>query len=179
MKPLNIIQKYYTKGSPLYDTLLTHSRLVKDKAITIALHHPELHPDFDFILEAAMLHDIGIFLTDAPDIACYGDMPYICHGYLGHDILQKEGLPRHALVCERHTGMGLSSENIIKNRLPLPHRDLLPVSIEEQIICFADKFFSKTRPDEEKTVDHVRTALSRYGQEETARFDDYCKRFLG
>ncbi|MDR2626593.1 MAG: HDIG domain-containing protein [Dysgonamonadaceae bacterium] len=179
MNPLDIIRKYYTEGSTLYDILVTHSRLVTEKAIAIALNHPELHPDVDFIREAAMLHDIGIFLTDAPDIACYGNMPYICHGYLGHDILQREGFPRHALLCERHTGMGMSRENIINNRLPLPHRDMLPVDIEEQIVCFADKFFSKTRPDEEKSLDSVRAGISRFGQAEAARFDDCCKRFLG
>jgi uncharacterized protein len=179
MNPLDIIRKYYTEGSRLYDILVTHSRLVTEKAIAIAAGHPELHPDTDFIREAAMLHDIGIFLTDAPKIDCYGDKPYICHGYLGHDMLQKEGFPRHALVCERHTGMGLSLETIIGKNLPLPHRNMLPVGIEEQIICFADKFFSKTRPDEEKTVDRVRAGFSLYGREETARFDDCCKRFLG
>ena len=90
-----------------------------------------------------MLHDIGIFLTDAPGIFCFGDKPYICHGYLGADLLREEGFPRHALVCERHTGAGISAESIIKQDLPIPHREMLPVSMEEQVICFADKFFQK------------------------------------
>ena len=44
--------------------------------------HPELSLDKDFLYEAAMLHDIGIFLTDAAGIHCFGDKLYICHGYL-------------------------------------------------------------------------------------------------
>jgi uncharacterized protein len=144
----------------------------------IALNHPEMQSDVDFIREAAMLHDIGIFLTYAPDIDCTGKHPYVCHGYLGHDLLQKEGFPRHALVCERHTGMGLSLSVIVKNNLPVPHRDLSPVSIEEKIICFADKFFSKTALNEEKEINRIRKGLSKYGPETVSRFDDCCKCFL-
>ena len=60
--------------------------------------------------------------------------------------------PRHALVCERHTGAGLSLKDIMDQKLPVPPREMLPVSMEEQVICFADKFFSKTHLDREKTV---------------------------
>jgi uncharacterized protein len=56
--------------------------------------HPEMNLDERFIQEAALLHDIGIFLTNAPKIHCFGDYPYICHGYLGAEILRKEGLDK-------------------------------------------------------------------------------------
>ena len=61
-----------------------------------------------------MLHDIGIFLTHAPQIGCHGDKPYICHGYLGRELLEKEGFPRHAIVCETHVGVGLTIADIEK-----------------------------------------------------------------
>ena len=64
--------------------------------------------------------------------------------------MRSEGYPRHALVCERHTGAGLSLEDIIAQNLPVPHRDMLPVSMEEQVVCFADKFYSKTHLEREK-----------------------------
>lgn len=125
-----------------------------------------------------MLHDIGIFLTDADGIYCFGDKPYICHGYLGADLLRAEGYPRHALVCERHTGAGLSLESIISQQLPIPHRQMLPESEEEQVICFADKFFSKTRLDQEKSIQKARKSLERYGVEGLVRFDRWCERYL-
>ncbi len=178
MDPLNIIRKYYDEGSNLYNILLSHSQSVTEKALDIAQNHPELKANLSFIGEAAMLHDIGIFLTDAPEIGCFGEEPYICHGYLGSNLLQKEGYPQHALVCERHTGMGLTLRNIIENDLPLPKRDMTPVSIEEQIVCFADKFFSKSKLGEEKSVEKVRKSLSKYGQAQADRFDYYCKLFL-
>lgn len=178
MNPIDIIDKYYRAGSELRHILLTHSQSVAEKALQIADRHPELLADRDFVYEAAMLHDIGIFLTDADGIFCKGDKPYICHGYLGADLIQGEGYPRHALVCERHTGAGLSLKQIVEQQLPVPHREMLPISIEEQIICFADKFFSKTRLDSEKTVEKARKSLAKYGAEGLSRFDRWCELFL-
>ena len=126
----------------------------------------------------ALLHDIGIFQTDAPSIRCFGTHPYIAHGYLGAEILRAEGFPQHALVCERHTGAGLSLQDIIDQQLPVPHREMLPVTLEEQLICFADKFFSKTHLDEEKTVEKARNSIAKYGEEGLNRFDRWCSLFL-
>ena len=160
MNALAIINKYYSEENELKHILLTHSRSVADKALQIAVKHPELHLDTGFLEEAALLHDIGIFMTDASGIQCFGTHPYICHGYLGSELLMKEGYPRHALVCERHTGAGMSLQSIIEQDLPIPHRDMVPVSMEEQVICFADKFFSKTHLDREKSVEK---ALKKFG----------------
>ena len=178
MNPLDIINKYYPGESELKHILLTHSCSVADKALEIAGRHPELNLDRDFLYEGAMLHDIGIFLTDADSIFCFGDKPYICHGYLGADLMRAEGYPRHALVCERHTGAGLSLEQILAQDLPVPHRDMVPVSMEEQVICFSDKFFSKTHLDREKTVEKARKSLEKYGLAGVQRFDKWCELFL-
>lgn len=178
MDPLAIITKYYTPGSKAYQILVDHSRLVADKAVEIARNKPHLNIDVAFVEEAAMVHDIGMFLCDAPEIACYGTAPYICHGYLGADLMRKEGFPRHALVCERHTGTGITLEMILRRDLPIPHRDMLPVSIEEQLVCFADKFFSKSKPYKEKQVKKVRRKLEKYGEEGILQFDKWCKLFL-
>ena len=144
----------------------------------LAQKHPELSLDTDFVYEAAMLHDIGVFLTHAPEIYCTGDQPYICHGILGADLLRTEGYPRHALVCERHTGAGLTVDNIIAQNLPLPHRDMCPVSLEEKLVCFADKFYSKSNPDREKPMDKIRKGIARYGQDSLQRFDEMAALFL-
>jgi uncharacterized protein len=121
-----------------------------------------------------MLHDIGIFLTKAPDIGCYGDRDYVCHGYLGRDLLEKEGLPVHALVCERHVGVGLSLSDILDWNLPLPAREMLPVTLEEKIICYADKFYSKKSGAlcSEKTLEEVREDIRKYGDDKLQRFDE-------
>lgn len=70
-----IIDKYYSDNAELKDILLRHSSAVARKALDIADRHPELNLDLNFIEEAAMLHDIGVIKTDAPDIKCYGNEP--------------------------------------------------------------------------------------------------------
>ena len=78
MNPFDIIDKYYKPSSPLYETLIIHSEMVRDKAME-CISRRGLQIDIDFVAEAAMLHDIGIFRCDAPDIYCEGVLPYICH----------------------------------------------------------------------------------------------------
>ena len=179
MIPLELIAKYYKPRSKAYRILLNHSQLVTEKALAIAINHNEYIPDLNFIEEAAMLHDIGIFKTNAPDLLCFGEYPYICHGYLGSELLMEEGYPDHALVCERHTGVGITTEEIIADRLPLPLKDYLPVSVEEQIICFADKFFSKSGDiTHEKSLSEIRKSLEKFGHKSVARFNEWCEIFL-
>lgn len=179
MDYLSIIDKYYGEDvSPLKTILLTHSQSVARKALQIVDLHPELHLDRQFVEEAAMLHDIGIIRCDAPGIECVGTEPYICHGRLGAEMLRAEGLPRHARVCERHTGAGLTRRDIIQQQLPLPSQDFLPETLEEQLICFADKFFSKTHLDREKTIEQAERSLAKFGEEGVERFRRWAKVFM-
>lgn len=178
MDPIEIIDKFYPQNTEQRHILLIHSLSVAQKALKIVDAHPGLPISRTFVREAALLHDIGVFLTDAPDIQCFGEHPYIAHGYLGADLLRKEGLERHALICERHTGAGLSLPEIVDRNLPIPHREMLPVTLEEQLICFADKFFSKTRLDEEKTVEQARKSIEKHGEEGLERFDRWLSLFL-
>ena len=177
--PIIIIEKYYPKGSEIHHIIVNHSTQVKNKALEIVRKHPEFKLDDEFIAEAAMLHDIGIFLTKAPRIQCYGEAKYIQHGYLGADLLRAEGLPKHALVCERHTGTGISLGVIQKAHLPLPQRDMQPVSLEEQVICYADKFFSKTQLGQEHTLEKIRYSLSHHGDDVVRKFNIWHALFEG
>ena len=104
MDAIALIDKYYADNPRLRELLWIHSRQVADRCLKIAALHPELDLDKAFLEEAALLHDIGILHTHAPGILCTGDAPYICHGYLGAEMLRAEGFPLHARVCERHTG---------------------------------------------------------------------------
>lgn len=179
MNPFDIINKYYPETTPLRHILITHSKAVEEMAIIIVQKHPELKADLQFIKEASLIHDIGIFKTNAPGILCNGTFPYICHGYLGFEIMKNEGFPKHALVCERHTGTGLSKDEIIAQNIPLPHRDMQPISIEEKIICFADTFFSKSRDlKTRKTIEEIQNSLSRFGEKHVTQFNEWCHLFL-
>lgn len=172
-----IIDKYYAQQPDLMHILMVHSEAVAQRALRICDAHPELGADRQFVYEAAMLHDIGIVQCDAPGICCHGTQPYICHGILGAKMLRAEGMEQHARVCERHTGAGLSADEIIRQQLPLPHLDFLPVSIEEQIICYADKFYSKSHIDREKTLAQAEKTIARFGHDSLERFLQWERRF--
>ena len=178
---LSIIQRYYTPGNDDFRVLVLHSRQVADLAVALGQRLIDRHVplDIEFVEEAAMLHDIGMCRTDAPGIYCYGQEPYIMHGIIGRRMLDSMGLYRHARVCERHTGAGISAEEIITQHLPItPPRDLLPETIEEKLVCYADKFFSKSRPEEPpKTIERARQSLAKFGQATLQRFDDLISLF--
>lgn len=179
MNCLDIIGKYYEQGTVLYEILITHGKHVAKKAFDAAKNVSGLNPDLDFIRDAAMLHDIGIFLTNTPKLGCTGKYPYICHGYLGRNLLEKKGMYKLALVCERHVGVGITIEDIRQYNLPLPERNMAPVSIEEQIICYADKFYSKNNDliPKEKSVEDIKLGLEQYGHNKVARFQSWVDMF--
>jgi uncharacterized protein len=188
---LPLIQKFYPADDALRRILLYHSRCVMTRAVEAAAAHPGLHLDRQLLADAAMLHDIGIIRCDAPSIECRGTEPYICHGSIGARMLREEahslltdaalGMPDdlepYARVCERHTGAGLTAEEIERQHLPLPHRDFLPETPEEQCVCWADKFYSKSNLQRVKIPEQVAKSLSKFGQDGVARFEAWQKRF--
>lgn len=201
MTALDIIYHFYPEDTPLRQLLLLHSQCVADKAMAI-LHHYEaslpagelpLRVDRQLVLDGAMLHDIGICRCDARGILCEGTEPYICHGTIGaqmlrdyHAELEREGKDSSdvdfeacARICERHTGAGLTAQNILDQQLPItPVRDLLPETPEEQLVCLADKFFSKSgNPSKEKDLDRVRRSMQKFGADSTERFEALCTQF--
>jgi len=176
---LSILRKYYPDGSLTGRILLEHGAAIASKAVPIAIRMGLTGEEVTFIEEASILHDIGIYLTNAPELGCKGSYPYICHGYLGHDLLIKEGLPQHALICERHTGAGISLEDIIKQSLPIPIRSMEPVTLIEKLIAYCDKFFSKDpgKLKQEKEYPEIVMNLSRHGADKAAIFESWHKMF--
>ncbi len=174
-----VIDKYYPAGTLAHKYFFIHSVKVTELALKIAEHNPQLNPDIKFILKGAMLHDIGIIKTNASDIGCNGKYRYIAHTYLGREILEKEGFSEIARVCETHVGVGLSKKDIQKSNFPLPHRDMLPKSVEEKIICYADKFYSKSEKHLliPKPEDKIRKKVLKYGNSKLKRFEDFVELF--
>lgn len=177
MIAIELIEKYYGDSPELKHVLIAHSEQVRDRALEIADRHPELKIDREFVSEAAMLHDIGIIFCNAPKIYCFGSHQYIEHGYLGGELLRREGLPRHARVAERHTGSGITIEQIIREELPLPEEDFCPETTEEKLICYADKFFSKSHLGEEVAYEKIRYNIWKYGHDAILRFDEMERMF--
>jgi uncharacterized protein len=75
----------------------------------------------------ALLHDIGRSKTHGVE-----------HGVIGGQMAVEMGLPNEiARIIERHVGAGITLEEAI--RLGLPPRDYTPQTLEEKIVCYADK----------------------------------------
>ena len=82
MTPQEIIATHYPDGSIAARILTAHGNAVARKAIAIAeAIRPQ--PDMDLVWEGALLHDVGMFVTDVPEFGCHGRQPYIRHGILG------------------------------------------------------------------------------------------------
>ena len=167
-----IIDRHYPAGTPLRQILEHHSRQVADLAREINRTR-HLGLDDGDVEAAAMLHDIGIFMTDAPGIHCHGTEPYLRHGVLGAELLRAEGTPEWlARVAERHTGAGITAAEIAAKHLPLPAgRDLAPETLLEKLICYADKFYSKSCTMQRKSLEHVRASIQHHFPESAERFE--------
>jgi len=179
MDAVHLLEEYYPDGTLASTMIKEHSLAVAVKAVAVATSLSLPRGEIEFIRQGAILHDIGIRLTNAPEIGCFGDLPYLAHGYKGYELLLKEGLPKHALVCERHTGAGITLAEIECNNLPIPLRPMIPVSLAEKIICYCDKFFSKDhgRLAEERPLKEVIAGIGKYGAEKVGIFMQWHREF--
>ena len=169
----SIIDHYFPEEAnpQLRHILLVHSAAVKDEALRVCDRHPELNADRNIVEAGAMLHDIGIVKCDAAGIQCFGNEPYIKHGVLGAQMLDDiksdttvnpyphETIEKLKRICARHTGTGLPG--------------LEPETIEEIIVCYADKFFSKTKLDKKKTPEQAVNSLRKFGEEGVNIFNNW------
>ena len=173
-----VIDRFYAGNPELRSVLLKHSMQVKDKALQIA-ESCGVTLDLETVVRGAMLHDIGIIKCCAPDIYCPGSLPYIAHGCAGGAMLRELGgeFEPYASICERHTGSGLTAEEIIAGKLPLEPLELLPETFEEKLICLADKFFSKSGEMKEKPLAKIRRQMAKFGKDSADRFEALLELF--
>ena len=182
---LEILFAFYPDDTPFRQMLLKHSYQVCGKALQL-MSDPRcrnLNADRSTVVTGALLHDVGIGRCHAPDILCEGTEPYIAHGIIGAGMLRELGagtgrdLECYARICERHTGTGLTAADIRRQKLPLPERDFLPETIEEKLICFADKFYSKSGDMKEKSMERIRRSMEKFGAETLTRWSELCRLF--
>jgi uncharacterized protein len=127
-----------------------HSEKVADKAIEIARKIKKVQVDINLIEIGALLHDIGRTKTHG-----------FKHALIGGKILKQKGFSnRLARICETHILGGLDKEDAKK--VGLPEKDYLPLTLEEKIICLADKHMAGTR--EVSIQDRFNRWFRKYGK---------------
>ena len=132
-KAKNLLKKY-ASNNRAFQIVLKHSLMVKKVALSIAkeIKNNGCKVNLELIKIGALLHDIGR-LVCPPD-----SQNSIKHGVIGGEILRKEGLEEFARIAETHIGAGISKNEIKTMKLPLPHKNFIPKTIEEKIITYAD-----------------------------------------
>jgi uncharacterized protein len=75
--------------------------------------------------------------------------------------------------------VGITIADIQKNNLPLPLRDMTPQTIEEKIICYADKFYSKSASNllVPKPLEKVKKSIRKYGEDKWKVFEEMMELF--
>jgi uncharacterized protein len=130
-----------------------------------------LDSDIALVRAGSLLHDVGVYrLYD--DAGRLDHANYIRHGVLGHELLRAEGLPE--AICRfasHHTGVGLSRDDVLRQRLPLPPADYLAETGEEALVMYADKFHTKAAPPALLTACAYAATVRRFGEDKVAAFE--------
>ncbi|MFA5828752.1 MAG: HD domain-containing protein [Candidatus Shapirobacteria bacterium] len=165
------LHKKYSHGKykkEILEIVWTHSLIVKDISLQIVNHLEEkygIKTDKKIVEFGALIHDIGFY--DCFDDNYKKTCKYLLHGKMGYDILTKEGVSqKKARFALTHTGVGISNEQIEKENLDLPKNNYVPISLEEEIVCYADNFHSKGHPrfnDFEGTLEELNKINPNYG----------------
>jgi len=115
--------------------VVAHCNCVADIAVELALKALDkgFPVDIRLVEVGALLHDVGRSVTHG-----------VSHGVLGAEMVRSLGLDEEiARIVERHVGAGIPAEEAAE--LGLPKRDYMPSTLEEKIVCYADKLAKGSR----------------------------------
>lgn len=110
-------------------SVIQHCKTVSTFATKIARAYQKrgYKVDVQLVRVGGLIHDIGRSKTHTVD-----------HALVGGEIARSLGLPNSVpLIIERHAGGGIPKEEA--RQLGWPVRDYLPQTLEEKIVCYADK----------------------------------------
>jgi len=119
-----------------FQLVLSHSLVVADLALGFAHRCKDIQLA---LLEAgSLLHDIGRFQFPKGQGRAE-------HGFVGAELLRREGYPEVALIAERHVGAGITAEDVVRQGLALPVADYVPLTPEQRLVAHADNLVFGTR----------------------------------
>ena len=96
----------------------------------------------------------------------------------GYEYLLDEGVDESiAQFCRNHTGVGLTREDVVRQELPLPPADYVPMNLEQEVVMYADKFHSKSVPPKFLQVEAYTARAERFGGENKQRWLDLVAKY--
>jgi uncharacterized protein len=143
-----------------FDLVYTHCEIVA--RIAGQLVAPGV--DAALVRAGCLLHDIGVYRLDPGEA-------YIRHGLLGYEALAELGWSETlARFCTRHTGVGVTRDDVLRQDLPLPLDDYVAETAEERLVMYADKFHSKSAPPRFVSAAAYTVAVTRFGADKAVAF---------
>jgi uncharacterized protein len=173
---IRALHEQYAPSAEALGLVYPHCEIICGVAEQL-LPHCGMDLDAELVRAGSLLHDIGVYRLYGED-GQLDQASYLRHGILGDDLLRAEGFPEALCrFCSRHTGVGLSRDDIRRQQLPLPPGDYLAETGEEQLVMYADKFHSKTDPPVFLTADAYASIVRHYGAEKAAAFEAMRAKF--
>ncbi|MFO7768050.1 MAG: HDIG domain-containing protein, partial [bacterium] len=106
------------------EPLMEHTMDVLDRTLEL---YQKWGGDLKLLIAGALLHDIGRTVTHGVE-----------HGVEGAKLVREQGWHEEvAKIVERHMGGGITKEEAQEQGLP--SKDYVPETLEERLVCFADK----------------------------------------
>lgn len=175
-KEIRALHEKHAPSLEAFELVYMHCEIVCEIAEQL-MARSALGLNAELVRAGSLLHDIGVYLL----YGISGELDhssYVRHGILGHELLSDEGFSE--TICRFascHTGVGLSRDDVHKQRLPLPIADYLAESGEELLVMYADKFHSKTEPPAFVSPASYAVCIRRFGADKAAHFESMRKQF--
>jgi uncharacterized protein len=158
------LHKKYSNEKKILEIVWTHSLIVKDIALQIASNLEKKYKikvNKKLLVQGSLVHDIGCYDCLGNNF-CFGKN-YITHGEIGYKILLEnkypESIARFSLV---HIGVGVE--------------DMIPITLEEEIVAYADNFHSK-KPVRFNNYEGEKEKLEGFDQSKGIIFERFKDKF--
>lgn len=172
------LHQKYAKTAEDFKLIYEHCQIIEAIAVQLLDTRPLETIDRELLHVGSMLHDIGAYEVLENGRFVRG----VRHGHIGEEILRKEGFSNE--ICRfasHHTGVGLTKQDVIEQKIPVPVADYTAQTDTERIIMYADKFHSKSNPPTEPpyfcSFEWFRSSIQQFGEDKAQKFDSLAEKF--
>ncbi|HWS48605.1 MAG TPA: HD domain-containing protein [Candidatus Methanoperedens sp.] len=162
-----LLHRKYSHGkykNQILDLVWTHSQIVREMSLQIAnklISKYGISINLELLTAGALIHDLGFY-------KCFDDNfneieKYIQHSHFGYELCHQEGISESlSRFCLVHNGVGIYPN--------------IPISLEEEIVTYADCFHSKSYPYYKKISD-IKKMLIKYRPEDEVIINRLQRKF--
>jgi len=178
IEEIEALHRKYAQTKADFELVYRHCQVIEAIAIQLLDAKPIPGIDRQLVRVGCLLHDIGAYRVLESGSFVKG----VRHGVLGEAILKDEGFPEEIYrFASHHTGVELTKQDVIDQKLPIPVADYLAETDEELLIMYADKFHSKSSPPKEPpyfcSFDWYRKSVQQFGEDKAEKFERMAQRF--